>query len=49
MDGTDNFETRFLINDACIKLSIPWIYGGVIGTQGMSYTIIRESSCVSDA
>src|SRR5215471_7972519 len=26
MDGTDNFETRFLINDACAKLGVPWIY-----------------------
>jgi molybdopterin-synthase adenylyltransferase len=40
MDGTDNFETRYLINDACVKLGIPWIYGGVIGTHGMTYTII---------
>lgn len=40
IDGTDNFETRFLINDACYRLRIPWIYGGVIGTNGMSFTII---------
>jgi molybdopterin/thiamine biosynthesis adenylyltransferase len=40
LDGTDNFETRFLINDACVKLGIPWIYGGVVSTNGMSYTII---------
>lgn len=40
IDGTDNFETRFLINDACVKRNIPWIYGGVIATCGMSYTII---------
>jgi molybdopterin-synthase adenylyltransferase len=40
LDGTDNFETRFLVNDACIKLGIPWIYGGVVSTNGMSYTII---------
>jgi molybdopterin/thiamine biosynthesis adenylyltransferase len=46
MDGTDNFETRFLINDACVKLGIPWTYGGVIGTEGMSYLIIPgETSC----
>jgi molybdopterin-synthase adenylyltransferase len=40
LDATDNFETRFLINDACVKLGIPWIYGGVVSTNGMSYTII---------
>jgi adenylyltransferase/sulfurtransferase len=40
LDGTDNFETRFLINDACVKLDIPWIYGGVVATYGMSFAII---------
>jgi adenylyltransferase/sulfurtransferase len=46
LDGTDNFETRFLINDACIKNKVPWIYGGVTGTYGMSLTIIpNETPC----
>jgi molybdopterin/thiamine biosynthesis adenylyltransferase len=40
LDGTDNFDTRYLINDACIKNGIPWIYGGVIAAYGMSMTII---------
>jgi len=40
LDGTDNFNTRYLINDASIKLGIPWIYGGAIGSTGMTYTII---------
>lgn len=39
MDGADNFETRFLVNDACVKLSIPWIYTGVIASYGMTMTI----------
>jgi molybdopterin/thiamine biosynthesis adenylyltransferase len=39
MDGTDNFATRYLINDACVKLSKPWIYCGVIATYGMTMTI----------
>lgn len=39
MDGADNFETRFLVNDACIKLGIPWIYSGVIASYGMTMTI----------
>ena len=34
IDGTDNFETRFLINDFCVKNSIPWIYGACIGSRG---------------
>lgn len=44
LDGTDNFETRFLINDACVKLGIPWIYGGVIATCGMTMTIIPHQT-----
>lgn len=40
VDGSDNFEIRYLINDACVKLGIPWIYGGVIGSYGMSMTIL---------
>jgi len=40
MDGTDNFETRFLINDACVKHDIPWVYGAVIATYGMTMTIL---------
>lgn len=40
LDGTDNFETRFLVNDACIKHRIPWIYAGVISTYGMTMAII---------
>ena len=40
LDGTDNFETRYLINDACLKNDIPWIYGGVIAGRGVSMTIL---------
>lgn len=40
MDGTDNIQTRFLINDFAVKHSIPWIYSGVIGTGGMEMAII---------
>jgi adenylyltransferase/sulfurtransferase len=35
LDGTDNFETRYLLNDVCVKLGKPWVYGGVLGTIGM--------------
>jgi len=35
IDGTDNMEARLLLNDACLKLGIPWIYGGAIATNGM--------------
>ena len=39
LDGTDNFETRYLINDACVKTGKPWVYGGVIGTTGMTMLV----------
>jgi len=40
IDGTDNFETRFLINDYCVKNSVPWIYGACIGSRGVVMNII---------
>jgi molybdopterin/thiamine biosynthesis adenylyltransferase len=40
LDGTDNFETRFLINDAAVKLDIPWIYGAAVGSYGVTMTIV---------
>lgn len=40
LDGTDNFETRFLINDAAIKFGIPWVYGGCLGDDGQTMTIL---------
>ena len=47
MDGADNFETRFLVNDACVQLGIPWIYSGVIASYGMSMTIRPgETACL---
>ena len=39
MDGTDNFEARFLINDVSILAGIPWIYAGAIGGEGMVWPI----------
>ena len=44
VDGTDNFSIRYLINEACHKHSIPWIYGGGISTYGMSMTIIPDET-----
>lgn len=45
MDGTDNIETRFLINDACVKNSIPWVYSGATATYGMSMNILPGGPC----
>ncbi len=39
VEGTDNFATRYLINDACVKLGKPWIYTGVVASYGMTMTI----------
>ncbi|WP_337926709.1 ThiF family adenylyltransferase [Paenibacillus caui] len=36
LDGTDNFQTRFLLNDACYEQGIPFIYGGAVSSRGMS-------------
>ena len=44
LDGTDNMLTRFLINDACVKNDIPWIYGGAIETEGMTMNIIPHKT-----
>ncbi len=47
VDGTDNFETRFLINDAAVKLRLPWIYGGCLGSEGQTMTILPgETACL---
>lgn len=40
LDGTDNFQTRFLINDACYKANIPFVYGGAVSSRGMSAIFI---------
>ncbi len=44
LDGTDNFETRFLINDLAVKTRRPWIYGAVIGTTGLCMTIVPHKT-----
>lgn len=47
MDGTDNFETRYLINDACVKAATPWIYGAAVGSYGLTMTILpAETPCL---
>jgi adenylyltransferase/sulfurtransferase len=47
IDGTDNFETRYLVNDACVKHGLPWIYTGAVSSYGMSQTIIPgQTACL---
>ncbi|WP_079525406.1 thiazole biosynthesis adenylyltransferase ThiF [Halobacillus hunanensis] len=40
LDATDNFDTRMMINDVSQLYQVPWIYGGCVGSYGLSYTII---------
>ncbi|MEK3747986.1 ThiF family adenylyltransferase [Paenibacillus sp. FSL E2-8871] len=47
MDGTDNFDTRLIINDMAQKHGIPWIYGACVGSYGITYTILPgETPCL---
>lgn len=47
VDGTDNFETRYVINDACVKWNKPWVYSGVVAAYGMSMTIVPgQTACL---
>jgi adenylyltransferase/sulfurtransferase len=53
LDGSDNFELRYLINDVSIKLGKPWVYGGAVGSEGMTMTIVPGQTpclrCVFEA
>jgi len=50
LDGCDNFETRFLLNDAAVKHNIPWIYGAVVGSYGVTLTILPgRTACLACA
>jgi len=47
LDGMDNFETRFLINDAALERHLPWVYGGCVGSHGQVLPIIPgETACL---
>jgi molybdopterin-synthase adenylyltransferase len=48
LDATDNFETRYLLNDAAVKLGIPWIYGAVVASYAATMTILPgRSACLA--
>jgi len=47
LDGTDNFEVRYLINDVSLELGTPWIYCGCIGSTGQTMTILPgKTACL---
>ncbi|MEJ7623247.1 MAG: ThiF family adenylyltransferase [Pyrinomonadaceae bacterium] len=52
LDGTDNFQVRYLINDACVKHAKPWIYGAAVSSYGTTMTVIPDRTpclrCVFD-
>src|ERR1051326_6612590 len=46
--GTENFEPRYLLNDASVKLGIPWIYGAVVASSAVTMTILPgQGPCLS--
>ena len=44
VDGTDNFEARFLINDFAVREDVPWIYAAAVGSYGLKLSIIPGST-----
>jgi adenylyltransferase/sulfurtransferase len=46
LDGSDNFELRFLINDVCVKKRIPWVYGGAVAASGACMSIVPGGPCL---
>ena len=48
LDGCDNFETRYLINDVAIKHGVPWIYGAAVGSYGITMPILpQRGACLA--
>ncbi len=45
LDGTDNFETRYLINDFALSNQVPWIYGAAVGSYGLTMPILPGQTC----
>ncbi|HLI27764.1 MAG TPA: ThiF family adenylyltransferase [Chloroflexota bacterium] len=47
LDGTDNFETRYLLNDACVQRGVPWVYAAAVGAHGATLAIVpSETPCL---
>lgn len=53
VDGTDNFASRYLINDLCVKTARPWVFAGVVATEAQTMTIVPGRTpclrCVLDS
>ncbi|HYP53493.1 MAG TPA: ThiF family adenylyltransferase [Pyrinomonadaceae bacterium] len=47
LDDTDNFTTRYLVNDVCVKLGVAWVYGAAVGSYGVTLTVRpRATPCL---
>ncbi len=46
LDGTDNFPTRYLLNDWCRKAKVPWIYAGAVGSEGAAMSVTSRGPCL---
>jgi adenylyltransferase/sulfurtransferase len=46
LDGTDNFGTRLLVNDWCVRARAPFLYTGVVGTEGQSLLVLPGGPCL---
>jgi len=48
LDGTDNFETRMLLNDFAVSAGVPWIYAAAVGSYGVTFTVRPgETACLA--
>ena len=48
LDGTDNFDTRYLVNDVAVKHGVPWVYGAAVGSYGLTMPIIpHHTACLT--
>lgn len=48
LDGTDNFETRYLINDFAVSAGVPWIYTAAVGSYGVTLNVLPgETACLA--
>jgi molybdopterin-synthase adenylyltransferase len=48
LDGTDNFETRYLVNDYAVKMSKPWVYAAAVGSYGVTLNVVPgKTACLA--
>ena len=48
LDGTDNFETRYLLNDYAVQASLPWIYSAAVGSYAVTLNVLpEETACLA--